>query len=95
VACGQLKNSGKAGYLFSVNEADGKILHASTLPPTDLAAAPEWNAKLWMDSVSKVIGGKVLYLLSQYSNTLSRPLAFPEPLYVDIEGEGSSLSFPY
>ncbi|PLW17687.1 hypothetical protein PCANC_10880 [Puccinia coronata f. sp. avenae] len=58
VACGQLKNSGKAGYLFSVNEADGKILHASTLPPTDLAAAPEWNAKLWMDSVSKVIGGK-------------------------------------
>ncbi|KAI9611855.1 hypothetical protein KEM48_004362 [Puccinia striiformis f. sp. tritici PST-130] len=58
VACGQLKNSGKAGYLFSVNEIDKKIFHASTLPPHDLASSSAWNAKLWMDEVSKVIGGK-------------------------------------
>ncbi|KAH9445936.1 hypothetical protein MJO29_012208 [Puccinia striiformis f. sp. tritici] len=58
VACGQLKNSGKAGYLFSVNEIDKKIFHASTLPPHDLASSSAWNAKLWMDEVSKLIGGK-------------------------------------
>jgi len=58
VACGQLKNSGKAGYLFSVQESEKKIVHASTLPAADLAAAAEWNAKLWMDGVSKLIGGK-------------------------------------
>ncbi|KAA1107794.1 Alanine--tRNA ligase [Puccinia graminis f. sp. tritici] len=58
VACGQLKSSGKAGYLFSVNLLDKKVFHASALPEQDLKAMPSWNAKLWMDQVSKVLGGK-------------------------------------
>lgn len=58
VACGQLKSSGKAGYLFSVSLVDNKVFHASTLPTHDLSSNPEWSAKLWMDEISKVIGGK-------------------------------------
>ncbi|MBW0504644.1 hypothetical protein O181_044359 [Austropuccinia psidii MF-1] len=55
-ACGHVKHSGKAAYLFSVNEPEKKVIHASVLPTGEVSA--EWSAKSWMDQVVKIIGGK-------------------------------------
>ncbi|KAH9809399.1 tRNA synthetases class II (A)-domain-containing protein [Melampsora americana] len=55
-ACGILKTEGKAGYLFSINESDGKIVHVNSL--TKEMVQDDWNAKIWMDEIIKVLGGK-------------------------------------
>ncbi|EGG07496.1 uncharacterized protein MELLADRAFT_48072 [Melampsora larici-populina 98AG31] len=55
-ACGILKNEGKAGYLFSINKSDGKIVHVNSL--TKEMVQDDWNAKIWMDEIIKVLGGK-------------------------------------
>ncbi|KAH8920241.1 hypothetical protein BT69DRAFT_1245614 [Atractiella rhizophila] len=47
---------GKAVYLFSPSSSDGKVYHANFVPKT--AISPKFNAKLWTQEASKVLGGK-------------------------------------
>lgn len=56
-ACGLIKNAGKAAYLFSVNEEEKKVVHLNSVPKGD--TSDDWNAKIWMDEIVKIVGGKV------------------------------------
>lgn len=46
----------RAAYLFSVDKAEGKVLHINLLPKTDVSKT--FNAKTWLADISKILGGK-------------------------------------
>lgn len=47
----------KAAYLFSVDEAAGKVAHGNVLPAG--LVSKEFDAKIWAAKVAEVLGGKV------------------------------------
>ncbi|KAG8935411.1 Alanine--tRNA ligase [Tulasnella sp. 417] len=52
----EVKKLEKAAYLFSVDEAAGKVAHANVLPAG--LVSKEFDAKIWAAKVAEVLGGK-------------------------------------
>jgi alanyl-tRNA synthetase len=46
----------RAAYLFSVDKAEGKVIHINMLPKTDVSKT--FSCKQWIADVSKVLGGR-------------------------------------
>ena len=53
----QGRKSGKAVYVFSVDEASGKVAHVNFVPPSVKAKGAD--ARIWASKVTDIIGGKV------------------------------------
>lgn len=53
------KSASKAVYAFSADPETGKVAHVNYLPKPILESKA-LDAKLWLNEVAKVIGGKVI-----------------------------------
>lgn len=58
----EVKKLEKAAYLFSVDEAAGKVAHANVLPAA--LVSKEFDAKIWAAKVAEVLGGKVRNMIT-------------------------------
>ena len=46
----------RAAYLFSVDKAEGKVVHVNLLPKGEVSKT--FNCKEWIAAVSKIVGGR-------------------------------------
>lgn len=55
-ACSAARLLNKSAYFFSVSSEDQKVVHLSSVPKEE--CTKEFSAKLWMNKVVEVLGGK-------------------------------------
>lgn len=57
------KSASKAVYAFSADPETGKVAHVNYLPKPILESKA-LDAKIWLNEVAKVIGGKVITIVN-------------------------------